>query len=107
MIWNESDEIVHLEDSIRNGDFEVSKQTIITGDVSRGTEEAIEWLKANGATVEDHACLSIITLPESLSLEYSYPKQYTVSDKATYGEDGYVEIFVDADPYKIEFRLEK
>ena len=80
--------------------------TIITGDVSRSTEEAIEWLKARGAVIEDHAALSIITLPDTLELQYSYPKKYTVCGKEDYGEDGYVEIFVDADPYKIEFRLE-
>lgn len=81
--------------------------TIITGNSSKNTDEAIEWLKANGATVEDHAALSIITLSDRLELEYSYPKKYTVVLKGTYGEDGYVEIFVDADPYKIEFRLEE
>ena len=82
-------------------------QTIITGDVSRATEEAIEWLKAKGATVHDHAALSIITLPDTLELQYCYPKKYTVVDRDTYGENGYIEIFVDADPYKIEFCLEQ
>jgi len=85
--------------------------TIITGDNSLHTDAAVEWLKANGATVEDHAALSIITLPETMTLDqdgdHRRAWRYTVSLKADEQCGDYVEICAGADPYQIEFYLEK
>lgn len=81
--------------------------TIITGDNSKHTDAAVEWLKANGATIEDHEALSIITLPDTMQLEHSHPAwKYVVSLKSENGDGKYVEICTDADPYKIEMYLE-
>lgn len=110
MTWDASDDLVHILESLRNGDFTIMA-TIITGDSSIHTDKAIEWLKANGATIEQHAALSIITLPETMTLDhdadYHRAWRYTVSLKADEDNGPYVEVCANADPHQIEFYLEK
>lgn len=108
-MWIERDERAHILDSLQNGDFTIMAQTIITGDNSKHTDAALEWLKANGATVEDHAALSIITLPETMTLDHDSDHRrawrYTVSLKDD--DSTFIEVCANADPYLAELYLEK
>jgi len=86
---------------------EIRMAHLITGDSSKHTDEAIDWLKLHGATVVDFEGLSLITLPETMELDHGDPAwRYTVSLKDDENEE-YVEICSDADPYRVEFYLER
>ena len=83
----------------------VAKQvTIVAGDVS---EEAVQWLKAHGATIEGFGLL-IITLPEKAQVQKgNLGWDYAIAFYNAEGndEESWIEIELYIDAYETQLRL--
>ncbi len=87
--------------------FETMGKAIVTGCVST-EDQAVEWLKAQGATVNGCQAVTVIVLPERAMVnEDGYHWRYTIT---FYGPDGnsletYVEVELNVDAYETVLRL--